>query len=160
MGNIMTADIDKTDRHILSLMQKDGSLSTSEIADKVGLTPPPCWRRIKRLQESGYIKKCVNVLDPGKLGFNVTIFATVKLTAHGRENIDSFRENIIAFPEVLESHILLGSTDVVLKILVRDIDSYQELVFDHLCRIPGIQEINSSVVVSSIKQTSEIPIVK
>lgn len=149
--------LDRTDKHILQLLQSDGGLSSAEIADKVGLTPPPCWRRIKRLQDDGYIKKCVNILEPKKLGLNLTLYATIKLTAHGRDNVQGFRDSVMAFDEVLECYILLGGIDVLIKVVTASVESYQKLFFKHISQIPGVHEVNSSVVIEEVKSTTELP---
>lgn len=154
----MSERLDQVDKHILELLQKDARLSSAEIADRVGLTPPPCWRRIKRLREAGYIKRCVNIINPKKLGFNLTIYATIRLTAHGRDNVNSFRECITAYDEVLECFILLGGIDVLLKVVARSIEDYQKFFFEQLSQIPGVQEVNSSVVAEEVKSTTLLPL--
>ncbi|WNC66976.1 Lrp/AsnC family transcriptional regulator [Thalassotalea psychrophila] len=150
--------LDRVDKQILQLLQQDGSLSSAEIAEQVGLTPPPCWRRIKKLQDNGYIDKCVNLLNAKKLGLGVTVFATIKLSAHGKENVETFREKITSYEEVMECYILLGGIDVLVKMNVASVESYHELFFRRLSQIPGVQEVNSSVVVERVKDTTELPI--
>jgi Lrp/AsnC family transcriptional regulator len=152
------ADLDKFEVRILDILQKDATRSTIEIAEEIGLSQAPCWRRIQRLKEAGYIRKQVALLDRKKLGLNVQIFALVNLTATGRGNISEFVETVQEFPEVLECHLLMGATDFLLRIVVRDIDAYERFYFNKLSQVPGIQEINTMVEVSEPKSTTEIPL--
>ena len=153
----MSSKFDKIDRHILQLMQADASLSNLQIAEKVGLTPPPCWRRIKRLEDAGIIDKKVTILNARELGLNVTIFATVKLSAHARKSVNEFRQRI-SYPEVMECYVLLGAVDVLLRIVTVSVDAYESFFNEHLSQLPGVQEVNSSVVMTKIKQTTELPL--
>jgi len=152
------ADLDKFEVRILDILQKDATRSTIEIAEEIGLSQAPCWRRIQRLKEAGYIRKQVALLDRKKLGLNVQIFALVNLTATGRNNISEFVETVQEFPEVLECHLLMGATDFLLRIVVKDIDAYEHFYFNKLSQVPGIQEINTMVEVSEPKSTTEIPL--
>tara|TARA_R110000787_G_scaffold139144_3_gene252837 strand:- start:531 stop:1016 length:486 start_codon:yes stop_codon:yes gene_type:complete len=151
-------DLDMFELRILDILQKDASKSTIEIAEEIGLSQAPCWRRIQRLKEAGYIRGQVALLDRRKLGLHVQIFAMVKLTATGRTNISQFVETVQDFPEVLECHMLMGTVDFLLRILVRDIDAYEHFYFTNLSQIPGIQEINTMVEVSEAKSTTQIPL--
>lgn len=139
-------------------MQRDASQTTAEIADKVGLTPSPCWRRIDRLEKEGLIRKRVALLDRRKVGLNAQVFAQVKLNAHGRANLDEFSAAIGGFPEVLEAFVLLGTMDFMLRIVAKDIEAYERFFFERLSKLPGVQEINSTVALSEIKSTHELPI--
>lgn len=154
----MPDDLDRFDRRILTLLQQDASRSTVEIAQEVGLSQAPCWRRIQRLKEAGYIKSEICLLDRRKLGLNAQIFAEVKLSANGRADVASFSEAIRQFPEVLDCFVLMGAVDFLLRIVARDIDAYERFFFEKLSRVPGVQEINSMVALSEIKHTTELPI--
>ena len=150
--------LDTYERRILALLQEDASLSTAAIAEKVGLSQSPCWRRIDRLERDGFIKRKVALVDRRKVGLSAHIFAQVRLNAHGRANLDEFAAAIRSFPEVLDAYVLMGKTDFMLRIVARDIDAYERFFFDKLSRLPGIQEINSTVALSEIKSTTELPI--
>ncbi|MGI4880545.1 MAG: Lrp/AsnC family transcriptional regulator [Janthinobacterium lividum] len=154
----MSSDLDQFDLKILSLVQQDASRSTAEIADLVGLSQAPCWRRLQRLKETGYIRAQVALLDRRKIGLNAQIFAQVKLTATGRSNLEEFTLAIREFPEVLDCFVLLGPVDFMLRIVARDIEAYERFFFDKLSRVPGIQDINSMVALSEIKSTTELPL--
>ena len=151
-------DLDPFERKILRELQRDASLTTAEIAERVGLTPSPCWRRIDRLEREGLIRKRVALIDRRKVGLNAQIFAQVKLNAHGRANLDEFSKTIGAFPEVLDAYVLMGTMDFMLRIVTQDIDAYERFFFERLSKLPGVQEIHSTVALSEIKSTNELPI--
>jgi len=150
--------LDEIDRKILGSLQKDASRSTGEIAEGVGLSQAPCWRRIQRLKEQGYIRDQVYLLDRHKIGLNAQVFAQVKLNAHGRANLAAFSEAIRQFPEVLDCYVLMGTVDFMLRIVTRDIEAYERFFFDKLSQVPGVQEINSMVALSEIKSTTQLPL--
>lgn len=151
-------DLDSFERKILRELQRDASQTTAEIADKVGLTASPCWRRIDRLEREGLIRQRVALIDRRKVGLNAHVFAQVKLNAHGRANLDEFSAAIRSFPEVLDAYVLMGNMDFMLRIVARDIDAYERFFFERLSKLPGVQEINSTVALSEIKATTELPI--
>jgi Lrp/AsnC family transcriptional regulator len=151
-------DLDPFEKKILRELQQDASLTTAELAERVGLSATPCWRRINRLEQDGYIRARVALVDRRKVGLNAHIFAQVKLNAHGRANLDEFGAAIRDFPEVLDCFVLMGSTDFMLRIVAKDIDAYEKFFFDRLSKLPGVQEINSTVALSEIKSTSALPI--
>lgn len=154
----MPHDLDIWERRILALLQEDASLSTATIAEAVGLSASPCWRRIDRLERDGIIKRRVALVDRAKVGLKAQIFAQVKLNAHGRANLDQFTAAIRELPEVMECHVLMGSVDFMLRIVAADIESYERLFFEKLSNLPGVQEINSTVALSEIKSTTSLPI--
>lgn len=153
-----TEGLDATDRRILALLQRDASLSAAEIAERVNLSQPPCWRRIKRLEAAGYIEKRVAHLNRKRLGFGVVVYAEVKLSAVGRQAIPEFEEKVRSFPEVTECYIMLGRVDFLLRVVARDVDDYEQFFRDHLSQLPGVQDITSSVALSEVKYTTEVPL--
>lgn len=154
----MSAVLDPFERKIIALLQQDASLSTVEIAERIGLSQAPCWRRIDRLKKEGIIKAEVALVDRRKIGLNAQIFAQVKLNAHGRQHLEDFAGAIRDFPEVLECYVLMGPVDFLLRIVAADIDAYERFFFERLSRVPGIQEINSVVALSEIKATTALPV--
>jgi Lrp/AsnC family transcriptional regulator len=150
--------LDSFDRKILALIQRDATRSTSEIAELVGLSQAPCWRRLQRLKEAGYIRAQVALLDRRKMGLNAQIFAQIKLTATGRSKLEDFTAAIKEFPEVLDCFVLMGTVDFMLRIVAKDIEAYERFFFDKLSLVPGVQEINSMVALSEIKSTTELPL--
>ena len=133
MGLFMQSELDGYDRRILALLQEDASLSSAQIAEQVGLSQSPCWRRIQRMKEEGIIRAQVTLLDRKKIGLNTQIFAEVKLNAHGRSNFTEFTEAIRGFPEVLECYVLMGAVDFLLRIVAADIEAYERFFFES-CR--------------------------
>ncbi|SEM92892.1 transcriptional regulator, AsnC family [Sphingomonas gellani] len=154
----MPQDLDRWERKILALLQEDASLSTAAVAEAVGLSASPCWRRIDRLEREGFIKRRVALVDRAKIGLKTQVFAQVKLNAHGRANLDEFAAAVREVPEVLECYVLMGAVDFMLKIVAADVESYERLFFDRLSKLPGVQEINSTVALSEIKHTTAVPL--
>ncbi|MES2059351.1 MAG: Lrp/AsnC family transcriptional regulator [Pseudomonadota bacterium] len=154
----MTDVLDAYERKILIALQRDASLTMAALAEEVGLSATPCYRRVERLERDGIITRRVALVDRRKVGLNAQVFAQVKLNAHGRANLDEFSEAIRDLPEVLECYVLMGSVDFMLRIVARDIEAYERFFFDTLSHLPGIQEINSIVALSEIKATSALPI--
>jgi len=150
--------IDRVDREILRVLQDDAELSAAAVGEKVGLSQSPCWRRIQRLKEEGLIQGQMMKFDRKKLGFDVMVFAQVKLTAHGRSQVPAFAETIRQFPEVQECHLVLGNIDFLLRIVARDIEEYERFFFDKLSHLAEIQEVHSNIVLSEIKYTTDLPI--
>lgn len=151
-------ELDAFDLRILDALQGDATLSSAELAERVGLSQSPCWRRLNRLKQAGYIRDQITRLDRRKLGFNTLVFAHVKLSAHGRANLAEFSETIARFPEVIECYAIVGAFDFFLKIVTRDIDAYEKFVFGTLSKLPGVQELNSAIALSEIKSTPALPL--
>ncbi len=150
--------MDTWDRRILALLQEDCSLSLAQLAERVGLSQSPCWRRVQRLKADGIIRAEVALVDRAKVGLKTQIFAQVKLSAQGRQQLDAFSAEIRRFPEVLECWVLMGPVDFLLRIVAPDVESYERFFFERLSRVPGIQEITSTVALSEIKATTAVPI--
>jgi Lrp/AsnC family transcriptional regulator len=157
-GIFMHTSLDRIDLRILGCLQVDASLSAADLADKVGISQSPCWRRIQRLKDEGYIRREVALLDRKMLGLNAHVFAQIRLTAHGRAHLAEFSKAVQAFPEVLECYVLMGQVDFLLRIVTKDVESYEQFFFERLSKLPGIQEINSSVALSEIKFSTALPL--
>ena len=150
--------IDKVDREIIRLLQEDAELSAAAVGERIGLSQSPCWRRIQRLKDDGLIQGQLMRFDRKKLGFDILVFAQVKLTAHGRSKVPEFAETIREFPEVQECHLVLGNIDFLLRIVARDIEEYERFFFEKLSHLAEIQEVHSNIVLSEIKYTTQLPI--
>jgi Lrp/AsnC family transcriptional regulator len=150
--------LDHTDRRILELLQTEPGINASEIGEKIGLSQSAVWRRIQSLREEGVIREQPVKLDREKVGLNTMVFAHVKLTSHGRGNLADFSEAVRKYPEVLDCYVLLGNVDFLLRIVTEDIKAYEQFFFEKLSQLPGIQEVNSSIVLSDIKHTTVLPI--
>jgi len=150
--------IDRLDRRILDLLQREGALPVAEVAARTGLSTTTCWRRIQQLEQSGVIRGRVAVLDRAALGLDVTIFAHVKLSSQGRDAIAAFSEAIRDRPEVPDCYTTMGEWDFMLRVVTRDIKAYEAFYLDHLSKLPNVQSINSSVTVTVIKETTALPL--
>ena len=150
--------LDRYDRALLAAIQEDASLSTVDLADRVGLSQAPCWRRMQKLRQEGYIRKEVTLLDRAKLGWNLQILVQIQLSAHGRANVQAFTNAMSEHGRVLECLILLGSVDAILRVVARDIQDYERFFFDHLSQAPGVREANSMVILTEAKFTTNLPI--
>lgn len=154
----MSASIDKLDRKILDQLQVDAALPAAEIGEIVGLSQAAVWRRIQKLEQSGVIKKRVAILDAEKIDCGTLILAHVKLSAHGRANLESFAKKIREIPSVLECFVVLGDQDFFLKIAVKDIYDYETLFFQKISSIEGVAEVRSAVALSQIKNETALPV--
>lgn len=154
----LPAELDPFERKILQVLQEDASMPTAKLGEMVGLSSSPCWRRVDRLEKEGIITRRVALVDRQKVGLKAHIFAQIKLNAHGRANLDEFAEAIRSFPEVLEAYVLMGVFDFMLRIVAADIEAYERFFFTKLSKLPGIQEINSTVALSEVKATTALPI--
>jgi Lrp/AsnC family leucine-responsive transcriptional regulator len=154
----MLSDLDEIDRDILRILQDDARSSNQELARRVGLSPSPCWRRVRRLEESGYIQRYVTLLEPEKLGFAVLAFAQVALDEHSPEAHARFEHYVQSRPEVLECHAMTGPYDYLLKIVVHTIQEYDTFV--QRCLVPSarIRSVNSSFVLRRAKNNTALPL--
>lgn len=150
--------LDHIDRRILEILQTEPGVNATTIGERIGLSQSACWRRIQSLREEGVIKEQTVRLDREKVGLNTMVFAHVKLTSHGRGNLTDFAVAIRDFPEVLDCYVLLGNVDYLLRIVTEDIKAYEQFFFEKLSQLPGIQEVNSSIVLSEAKHTSVLPL--
>ena len=145
-------EIDETDLQILRTLQKNAKLTTKELAEAVHLTPTPVFERQKRLERQGYIKNYVAVLNPAKLGLGLLVFCKVKLQQINHEIADAFVRRIMRIPEVTECYNTSGSYDYLLKVRARDMKQYQEFVLNKLGEIEHLASIESTFVMSEVKQ--------
>ena len=150
--------LDKVDLSILKIIQNDAALSVSDIAERVNLSQPPCWRRIKQLESEGYIDRRVGVLNRKALGFNLVLYAQIKLSANGRKAVDAFEEKIRSFPQVSECYVMMGNIDFLLRIVCKDVGDYEQFFSHHLSQMAGVQDINTSVALREVKYTTALPL--
>lgn len=136
--------MDEIDRRILATLQAEGRLSITDLAERVGLSPTPCARRMARLETEGIITGYSARVNPEALGFSITVFVFVELDRQSRDALDGFERAIRRFPEVLECHLMTGSRDILLKIAARDLKSFDTFLEDDLMRVPGIRSTRTS----------------
>jgi Lrp/AsnC family transcriptional regulator len=154
----MRDNFDSTDRSILALLQEDASLTAADVAEKVGLSQSPCWRRIARLERLGIIRRRVALLDSKKLGLGVTVFAEVNIGRGSREAVGQFEDAVRGYPEVQECHMLMGDTDYLLKVVTRDVAAYEEFLREKLARHPAVGGIRSSMALKPVKESTSLPL--
>jgi Lrp/AsnC family leucine-responsive transcriptional regulator len=154
----LNISLDRTDRRILDELQKDGAISNLDLADKVGLSPSPCSRRVKALQASGIIQKTVAILNPKALGLDMVAMISISMDRHTPERFENFEILVAGFPEVLECYLITGSSaDYLLKVIVKDMDGYQQFLLGKLTRIEGVSGVHSSFVMRKVVDSSRLP---
>jgi DNA-binding Lrp family transcriptional regulator len=150
--------LDPTDAKILDLIQHDASLSMAQIAERVGLSSSPCWRRIKRLEEEGVIQKRVTVLDRDKLGLAFEVYCTVKLSLPTKENLDTFEQSVKRWPEVAQCATVTGAADYELRIVTRDMHAFDDFLRERILSLGLVSNIESRIVIRSVKNTTAVPL--
>jgi DNA-binding Lrp family transcriptional regulator len=150
--------LDAVDAKILDLIQHDASLSVAEIADRVGLSSSPCWRRIKRLEDLKVIQRRVTLLDREKLGLDFEVYATVKLALPTKDNLDQFETAVKGWPEVVQCATVTGSEDYVLRIVTRDMHAFDSFLRDKLLSSGLVSNIQSRIVVRGVKDSTTLPL--
>ncbi len=151
-----TEGLDAIDRRILSALSEDGRLTTQALADKVGLSPSPCWTRVKRLEDSGIIEKYVAVLDHKALGLANMVFVEITLDKHDEKVLDACGEALARIPEVVEAHLVTGDYDYLVKVVVSGTDHYERFLRETLYRIPGIRQSRTTFGLRTLKRAISI----
>ena len=154
----MPEQIDGIDAKILHLIQDNATLSVADIADKVGLSSSPCWRRIKRMEEIGIIKKRVTVLDRKKLGLDFEVFVAVKLALPNRANMEKFEKAVDRMPEVVQCAVVTGQFDFMLRIVTKDMHTYDDFLREVLLGIDLISDVQSRIVLRQSKDKNVLPL--
>ncbi len=150
--------LDEIDRRILLALQRNGRIQNVELAKEVGLSPSPCLRRVKLLEDAGIIDRYVAVVNPVKAGLPLSMFARVWLVAQDAETIDRFIAAMKKLPEVMECYIMLGESDALLRVAVSDLDDYRQFQSTHLTKVNGIQNVKTDVPSQIVKQTYALPL--
>lgn len=154
----MTEELDAVDARILDLLQRDASLSIADIAEHVGLSSSPAWRRIERLKKAGVILRQVTLLDQGKLGLTFEVFATVKLQLPTRENLELFESAVANWPEIVDCAIVTGAVDYVLRVVTRDMHAYDDFLRDKMLALGLVSDVQSRIVMRAVKRTTAAPL--
>jgi DNA-binding Lrp family transcriptional regulator len=152
------AQLDAIDRRILRLLQENARLSNAELAQKVGLSVSPVWRRVRVLEERGVITGYQALVDPAAVGLSVTVFIHVSLEKQVEPALEAFEAAVRRRPEVMECYLMTGDADYLLRIVVRDLVEYERFLMDHLTRIRGIASIKSSFALRPVKHGTELPL--
>lgn len=152
-------ELDRYDRRILELLQEDGRLSNQELADRIGLSPSPCLRRVRALEESGIIASYRALLDARQLGLTLMALIHISMDRHTPERFANFETTVAALPEVLECLLITGQdADYQLKVIVRDMEGYQELLLNKITRIEGVSGVHSSFVLRRVVDKTALPV--
>lgn len=158
-GKLMAVKLDRIDKHILTLMQRNGRISNLELAEQVGLSPTPCSRRVKRLEESGIVDRHVTILNAEALNLSLTAIVSIAMDRHTPERFDNFERTVATFPEVLECSVVTGqSADFLLKVVVKDMRHYEQFLLGQLTGLEGVSGVHSSFVLRKVVDKTELPL--
>ena len=152
--------LDKTDFRILHQLQNNGRLSNTDLADTIGLSPSPCLRRVKALEHAGIIKRYAAIVDSKAVGLPISIFVNVTLHAQERSGLENFEASICQYQEVMECYLMTGSFDYMLRVVVPDLESYEQFLAEKLTRTPGVANIQSSFALKQVVYKTELPLVE
>jgi Lrp/AsnC family leucine-responsive transcriptional regulator len=150
--------IDGIDRRIIAAVQNDGRISTHDLAAQVGLSPSPCARRLRLLEEAGIIKGYTAVIDQTKVGLPVSAFASIKLDRQREEHLDRFARAVAGWPEVADCYLMTGQRDYLMRIVVRDLEAYERFLKDKLTRLDGVASIETSFALGQVKRSETLPL--
>ena len=154
----LSEQLDAVDAKILDLIQHDAGLSVAEIAERVGLSSSPCWRRIKRLEDAGVIQRRVTILDRDKLGLGFEVYCTVKLSLPTKENLESFETAIAKLAEVVQCATVTGAADYELRIVTRDMHAFDDFLREKILSLGVVSNIESRIVIRSVKSSTTVPL--
>lgn len=151
-------DLDTIDRKILTALQADGRLSNVDLAEKIGLSPSPCLRRVRLLEEAGIIDRYVALVAQRAVGLPVSVFISIKLERQQEEDLDRFEAEVSAYPEVLECYLMTGTQDYLLRVVVADLAAYERFLKTKLTRVGNVASIESSFALKQVKYTNVLPL--
>ena len=150
--------LDPTDIRILGVLQKRGRISNADLSEAVNLSPSACHRRVQRLESDGYIRDYVALLDPRKLGVPTTVFVEITLQGQADEVLDAFEKAVARIPDVLECHLMAGSADYILKVVAENTEDFARIHRQHLARLPGVAQMQSSFALRTVVKTTALPL--
>jgi|TARA_B100000809_G_scaffold225076_2_gene235765 Lrp/AsnC family leucine-responsive transcriptional regulator len=151
--------LDKLDKRILQALQRDGSITNLELAEQIGLSPSPCARRVKQLEEVGIISKQVTLLNASQLDLKLTALIQISMDRHTPDRFEVFEAQVRSYPEVIECLLITGqSADYQLKVVVPDMECYQEFLLSKITRIKGVTDVHSSFMLREVINTTELPL--
>ena len=152
------AAADRLDRRILELIQDNARISNTDLANTIGLSPSPCWRRVRALEERGVIRSYVTLVSPEAIGLPVNVWVHVTLEEQIERRLEHFEKAVVARPEVMECYLMTGESDYLLRVVVPDVAAYQRFLLEHLTRIEGIASIKSSFALKQVKYKTALPL--
>ena len=151
-------ELDRLDLAILEHLQKNGRATTNELSEAVNLSPSPCHRRVKLLEEAGVIQRYVAILDPNKVGLPVNVFVTVKLALHSDDAMGAFERAIANWPEVMEAYEMTGSKDYLLRVVAADLAAYESFLRGQLALLPDVQSVESAMALKRVAYRTSLPL--
>ena len=150
--------LDDIDHKIIAALQADARLTMLQLADRIGLSASPCARRVRLLEQAGVIRGYVAVIDQGRVGLPVSVFASIKLERQREEELDRFARAVAQWPEVLDCYLMTGQRDFLIRVVVRDLESYERFLKDKLTRLEGVASIESSFALGQVKRSNVLPL--
>jgi DNA-binding Lrp family transcriptional regulator len=156
--NLPRAELDAIDRRLLEHLQQNARLSNAELAERCALSPSPCWRRVRALEESGIIDRYVTLVDPARIGLSVSVFVSVSLSTQVESALEAFEGAIARRPEVMECYLMTGDADYLLRVVVPDVPAFERFILEFLSRVPGVGNIKSSFALKQVKYQTELPL--
>ena len=154
----MALVMDSIDRHILRVLQEEGRLSNVDLAERVGLTPAPCLRRVRALEEARVIQKYAALVDSGTLNLGVTVFAQVTLDTQVKDQLEVFERSVREWPQVMDCYLMTGDSDYLLRIVLPDVEAYERFLNEALTQVPGVASIRSSFALRQVKYSTALPL--
>ena len=154
----MPEPLDKIDGRILEIIQEEARISNTDLADRVGLSPSPCWRRVRALESNGIIERYVTLVNAKAVGLPINVFATVTLEKQVEPALEAFEKAVTERPEVMECNLMTGEFDYLLRVVVPDLAAYERFLMDHLTRIKGIASIKSSFSLKQVSYKTALPL--
>jgi len=152
------SELDAIDRKILRALQANGKISIGELAEKVGLSPSPCARRVRLLEKTGIVKGYAAIVDQKKVGLPISAFASIKLERQREEDLDRFEEAVSRWPEVLDCYLMTGQRDYLMRIVVANLDAYERFIKDKLTRLENVASIETSFALGQVKRSEALPL--
>ena len=150
--------LDEIDCRILAALQENARISNVDLASQVGISPSPCWRRVRDLEQEGVISRYVTLVDPGAVGLPVSVFIQVSLERQVETALEAFESAVLSRPEVMECYLMTGDADYLLRVVVADLAAYERFLMDHLTRVPSVASIKSSFALKQIKYRTALPV--
>lgn len=154
----MTLILDATDRRILSVLQKDGRITNAELSERVNLSPSACHRRVQQLEDAGIIAAYVALLDARRMGRPTTVFVEITLQSQAEDLLDAFEREVARVPDVLECHLMAGTADYLIKIMAEDTEDFARIHRQHLSRLPGVRQMQSSFALRTVVKTTALAV--
>jgi DNA-binding Lrp family transcriptional regulator len=158
MPELRRLDLDAIDLRILGALQENARIANTDLAAAVGLSPAPCLRRVRALEERGVIRKHVTLVSPAAVGLPVSVFVSISLERQVEEALKRFERVILARPEVMECYLMTGDADYLLRVVCADLGAYERFVLDHLTKVPGVSSIRSSFALKQVKYSTALPL--